>query len=85
MSRFFKKLSFGKLSVKGEIIFLASFFTLLILIIFVLLMNLLFLDTLNQNARRSIKNANSDVINYMNNYFTNISGILSVLSQNKGL
>ncbi len=83
MSRFFKKLSFGKLSVKGEIIFLASFFTLLILIIFVLLMNLLFLDTLNQNARRSIKNANSDVINYMNNYFTNISGILSVLSQNK--
>lgn len=73
----------GKLSVKGEIIFLASLFTLLILIVFVLFLNLLFSDTLNQNAKRSIENANADVINYMDNYFTNINGILSVLSQNK--
>src|SRR6056297_3228801 len=83
MINFFKKRSFGKLSVKGEIIFLASLFTLLIMIIFSFFLGLTFSDTLYKNARRTIQHANTDVIDYMNNYFTNIYEILNVLSQNE--
>jgi len=83
MKNLFKKLSFDKLSVKGEILFLASFFTLLILIIFGLFLTFTYSDILYQNARRSIAHANADVLNYLDNYFTNIDGILSALAQNK--
>src|SRR6056297_2134680 len=83
MKNIFKKLSFDKLSVKGEILILASFFTLLILVIFGLFLTFTYSDILYQNARRSIAHANTDVLVYMNNYFTNIDAILSALSQNE--
>src|SRR6056297_2978096 len=83
MKNIFKKLSFDKLSVKGEILFLASFFTLLILIIFGLFLTFTYSDILFQNAKTSIAHANADVIDYMDDYFTSINGILSALAQNE--